>query len=29
MDKNINKANTAWKKATHENRVIEGNLKEY
>ena len=29
MDKNINGRNTAWKKATHENKVIEGNLKEY
>ena len=29
MDKNINGATTAWKKATHENKVIEGNLKEY
>ena len=29
MDKNINSATTAWKKASHENKVIEGNLKEY
>jgi|TARA_B110000285_G_scaffold219690_1_gene270577 peptidoglycan hydrolase CwlO-like protein len=29
MDKNINSATTARKKATHENNVIEGNLKEY
>ena len=29
MDKNINGSTSAWKKATHENKVIEGNLKDY